>query len=184
MITSMTESFFSLAGVIVGALITNFGVVYQNRAIQKSEKFNVYADFLTNINKGFRLLEDINRIQSTSKKISQKTKKAQNLKDIKRIESETHEVDVQIKKLQNKLEVFLSGMDSALSKYQLIAPAYLVKYGISLRNGIDECADGKIELTELRKRYQHFVLASRFSMYGKIIGKISDRYLQKRDAEN
>jgi hypothetical protein len=176
----------TLIGIIIGGvgtfLIEAFSGTRILRAERKQKLKETYAEFTCSINKGMRLVEDLERLTEDTKKLSFESKKVSkkpNLSSVEMIERKISRLGVQTNKIELEVDSFLAGMDAALSYFQLAAPKHVLSAGTAIRTGIDECVKGNVEFLELKQRYALFILVARFSLRNQILGwytyKVSNR---------
>jgi hypothetical protein len=167
----------TLLGILIGVagtfLIEAFSGSRILRAQRKQNLKEIYAQFARSINKGLRLVEDLERISRDSIQISKETKKAvkkPNSRAVEFIDKRLSRLTDQTNKIESEVETFLADMDATLSYFQLAAPKHVLTAGMTIRTGIDECLNGNVDFLELQKRYALFIVIARFSLRLQFLG--------------
>jgi hypothetical protein len=167
----------TLIGIVVGVfgtfLIEAFSGSRILRAERKQNLKEVYSEFARSINKGLRLVEDLQRISKNARELSHERKSAKkkaNSHASELIEQRLSRLVLQTNKIELEVNLFLADMDATLSYFQLSAPKHVLSAGSSIRTGIDDCLDGKVEFDDLQKRYSLFITVARFSLRNQFLG--------------
>ena len=167
----------TLLGILIGVagtfLIEAFSGSRILRAQRKQNLKEIYAQFARSINKGLRLVEDLERISRDSIQLSKETKKVAKTPTshaVELIDKRVSRLGNQTNKIESEVETFLSDMDATLSYFQLAAPRHVLNAGMAIRTGIDECLNRKVDFLELQKRYALFIVIARFSLRLQFLG--------------
>jgi hypothetical protein len=167
----------TLLGILIGVagtfLIEAFSGSRILRAQRKQNLKEIYAQFARSINKGLRLVEDLERISRDSIQLSNETKnvaKKPTSHAVELIDKRVSRLGNQTNKIEAEVETFLADMDATLSYFQLAAPKHVLTAGMAIRTGIDECLNRKVDYLELQKRYALFIVVARFSLRLQFLG--------------
>ncbi len=176
----------TLLGILIGVagtfLIEAFSGSRILRAQRKQNLKEIYAQFARSINKGLRLVEDLEKISRDSTQLSKEYKtvaKRPNSRAIEIIDKRLSRLADKTNKIELEVDAFLADTDATLSYFQLAAPKHVLSAGVAIRTGIDDCLNGKVDFVELQKRYSCFITVARFSLRNQFLGwcasKISNR---------
>jgi hypothetical protein len=176
----------TLLGILIGVagtfLIEAFSGSRILRTQRKQNLKEIYAQFARSINKGLRLVEDLEKISRDSTQLSKEYRTVANRPNSRAIEiidKRFSRLAYKTNKIELEVDAFLADTDATLSYFQLAAPKHVLSAGVAIRTGIDDCLNGKVDFAELQKRYSCFITVARFSLRNQFLGwcasKISNR---------
>ena len=58
-------------------------------------------------------------------------------------------------RIELEVNAFLADTDAMLSSLQLASPKYVLSACVSIRTGIDDCLNGKVDPSEFQNRYAY-----------------------------